>query len=60
MNSLIAELTALGWKLISPISMPTGWSRLNSSSLRRTPSPIVTTLPPCTVETPRPMAGLPS
>src|SRR5262249_32761991 len=25
MNSLVASVTASGWKLISPISMPTGW-----------------------------------
>jgi len=25
MNSLVAALTASGWKLISPISMPIGW-----------------------------------
>ena len=26
MNSLVAAETASGWKLISPISMPIGWS----------------------------------
>src|SRR5262245_1473878 len=34
MNSLVAAVTASGWKLISPISMPTGWLGLSSSSLR--------------------------
>ena len=49
MKSLVAWVTASGWKLISPISMPTGWWRLSYLSLRRTPSPMVTTLPTCTV-----------
>src|SRR5262249_21741122 len=50
MKSLVASLTASGWKLISPISTPTGWYALSRSSVRRTPWPSRTTLPPCTVE----------
>ena len=37
MKSLVAWVTASGWKLMSPISIPIGWSRFSSSSFRRTP-----------------------
>ena len=35
-EALVASVTAVGWKLISPISMPIGWSRFSSSSFCRT------------------------
>ena len=54
---LIAVVTASDCMATTPNSMPSGICGF--SSCRRTfrPSPIVTTLPPGTVDTPSPMAG---
>ena len=60
MKPLIEAVTASDCIEMASISMPRGvwaWSWLNFLAK---PSPIVTTLPPETVEIPRAMAGLPS
>ena len=56
----MAVLTASDCTETRPKSMPTGIWALSSLARCFSASPMVTTLPPDTVEIPRPIAGLPS
>jgi len=57
---LMAVVTASDCMEITPNSMPTGICSINSRMRTLSASPMVTTLPPATVEMPRPTASLPS
>jgi hypothetical protein len=56
---LMASVTTSPWKKMKSRFKPSGVRGSSSASRSRTSSPITTTLPPDTVEMPRPMAGLP-
>ena len=59
-NPLMATVTASDCMDTIPASMPTGSCPVSSAIRCSRASPILTTLPPATVEIPRPIASLPS